>query len=161
VGVVAVVLLVALLTVTSTPRPAPPALARYGSGIGMDALNNTHIGGPEAITSSYRFRAATPAALDSIRFYITDGVGYAGGNGGTMEISVQPDDDSSVHAPSGVILASTSIRPGNPISIGPFPQITFATPPELIAARLYHIVFKNTDPSPGVNYIFLNGVYMY
>jgi len=162
-------LLAGLMTMTSTPTeiatptPAPSSSASdgYGSGIGMDALNNTQIGGPEAITSSYRFRAAASAALDSIRVYITDGVGYASGDGGTLEISVQPDDDSSVHAPSGAILASTSIRPGNPISIGPLPLVTFATPPALTAGRLYHIVFRNTDPSPSINYISLDGIYMF
>jgi hypothetical protein len=127
----------------------------------MDALNNTQIGGSDAITSSYRFRAATSAALASIRTYLTDGVGYAGGNGGTLEISVQPDDGSAAHAPSGTILASRVIRPGNPISIGPMPLIGFGTPPPLTAGRLYHIVFRNTDPSPSSNYISLDGVYMF
>lgn len=170
-AVVGFALLFGVLTATPTPTspatPAPTSASSsvasggYGSGIGMDALNNTHIGGAEAITSSYRFRAATSAALDSIRLYITDGVGYAGGNGGTMEISVQPEDGSAVHAPAGTILASTSIRPGNPISIGPLPMITFAQPPALTAGRLYHIVFRNTDPSPSVNYISLDGAYMF
>jgi hypothetical protein len=168
-AVVAFALLWALLAATATPTPTgtsiavstSPASGGYGSGIAMDALNNTPIGGPDAITSSNRFRADTSSALDSIRTYITDGVGYAGGDGGTMEITIQPDDDSSIHAPSGRTLASTSIRPGNPISIGPLPSITFATPAITTAGRLYHVVFRNTDPMPTINYISLDGIYMY
>jgi hypothetical protein len=161
--VVAATLLWASLAATSKSAPTSVSVATgfYGPGIGMDALNNTQIGGPSAITSSYRFRSATSAALNSIRLYITDGVGYAGGDGGTMEISVQADDNSRVHAPSGTIIASTFIRPGNPISIGPLPLISFPSPAILVAGRLYHIVFRNTDQSPSVNYISLDGIYMY
>jgi hypothetical protein len=159
----AVVVIVPLGIVTAArPGPTPAVISGlYGPGIGMDALNNTPVGGPEATTTSYRFRAATSAALSSIRLYITDGAGYSSGDGGELEISVEPDDRSATHAPSGTTLASTTIRPGNPISIGELPLVTFPVPPILTSGLLYHIVFQNLDPSPQTNYVSLNGIYMY
>lgn len=160
---------VAPIATPASPRPGATSASAgilgqndgYGTGIGMDALNNTHIGGPDSITSSYRFRATTTSGLVSIRLYITDGTGYADGDGGTMDISVQPDDATTAHAPSGEVLASTSIRPGNPIAIGQLPLVMFPTPPVLTAGQLYHVVFRNTDASPTLNFVSLDGIYMF
>jgi hypothetical protein len=141
---------------TSTKRP-------YGAGIGSDSLANTQVGGKSCgcanSRTSYRFRATTSARLTSARFYVQDGSGYAGGNGGTLSISVQTDDGTANHAPSGTVLASTTIRPGNPVSIGYLPMVSFASPAALTAGRLYHLVFRNTDPSPTVNYVSVNALW--
>jgi hypothetical protein len=143
--------------------PSGVATSPYGPGIGADSLANTQIGGTlcRCATSqtSYRFRATTTAALTSIRIYLVDGSGYSGGSGGRIRISINPDDGSTTHAPSATILASTTISPGNPVRIGYLPLVTFATPAKLTAGRLYHVVFRNVDPSPTVNYISVDGLW--
>ncbi|HLO36555.1 MAG TPA: hypothetical protein VK194_10750 [Candidatus Deferrimicrobium sp.] len=109
--------------------------------------------------TSYRFEATTSSALSSIRIYVVDGSGYAGGTGGTLSISIQTDDGTSGHRPSGTVLASTTIRPGNPINIGYLPLVTFAAPASLTAGTLYHVVFRNVDPSPTTNYVSVNSLW--
>ena len=163
-------------TPTATPTPAPTqnptpppvnpgSSDLYGMGISANSLGNTQVGGTSCgcsnNASSYRFRATTTSKLNTIRIYLIDGSGYAGGNGGTMSISVQTDDGSALHGPSGTVLTSTSIRPGNPIAVGYLPLITFPAPASLTAGQLYHIVFKNTDSSPTVNYVSLDGLFTY
>lgn len=131
----------------------------YGSGIGMDSLNNTTIG-PYGSVSSYRFRATTTSLLNSIRIYIVGkAAGYASGTGGTLEVSVQTDDATSNHGPSGTVISSVSIP--NASSLDGLPLITFPAPATLNAGQLYHIVFRNTDPSPSTNFVSLDGIFMY
>ena len=124
----------------------------------MDSLNNTPVGGPDGISTSYRFRASTSSALKSIRIYImgADHSGYGAGTGGTWEITVQTDDGTSRHAPSGTILATTEFKPKTGL-----PLVTWSDPASLVAGRLYHVVFRNVDPNPAANYASVNGVFMY
>ena len=140
-----------------TAPPAPPTGGSfYGPGIAADGLANTQVGGTSCgcanLMSSYRFRAGQTADLSSIHIYIIGlgHSGYAAGNGGKMNISIQKDDGSSNHHPSGTALASTTVS-GN--GLGAFPTIDFAAPASLTAGQLYHVVFKNTDPSPTVNFV--------
>jgi hypothetical protein len=148
---------------SSTPTTTSTSTSRYGPGIGADSLANTQVGGTLCrcanSQTSYRFRATTSAALTSVRIYLVDGSGYAGGTGGKLRISVQPDDGSSAHAPAATILAATTISPGNPIRIGYLPLVTFGSPARLTAGRLYHLVFRNVDPSPTVNYVSVDGLW--
>jgi hypothetical protein len=109
--------------------------------------------------TSYRFRATTSSSLTSVRIYIVDGDGYAGGNGGKIRVSIQPDNGSSNHAPASTILASAYFSPGNPVRIGYLPMISFSSPARLTAGRLYHVVFRNVDPSPRTNYISVDGLW--
>jgi hypothetical protein len=146
----------------TTSTPTSPS-GSYGPGIGADSLANTQVGGPLCrctnSQTSYRFRATTSSALSSIRIYLIDGSGYSGGTGGTMSISIQSDDGTTSHRPSGKVLASTTIRPGNPISIGHLPLITFGSPASLTSGTLYHVVFRNADPSPTTNYVSVNSLW--
>ena len=146
-----------------TMAPGAPSGPGYGSGIGADSLANTQIGGSlcecSNNASSYRFRATTTSKLDTIRIYLIDGSGYAGGTGGTLSITVQTDDGSALHAPSGTVLASTSYKPGNP---GPnFPAISWSSPASLTAGQLYHIVFKNIDAHPTANFVSIDSLFSY
>lgn len=135
----------------------------YGPGIGADSLANTQVGGSGCrcsnSTTSYRFRAMTSSSLTSVRIYLMSGSGYSDGSGGTLSISVQTDNGSASHAPSGTVLASTTIGPGNPISIGYLPLVSFSSPARLTAGRLYHLVFRNVDPSPTVNFVSVNALF--
>jgi hypothetical protein len=85
--------------------------------------------------------------------------GYSGGTGGTLSVSVQTDDGSATHAPSGTILATTTVRPGNPVSIGYLPLLSFSSPAQLNAGQLYHLVFRNTDASPTTNFVSVNALF--
>ena len=144
-------------------NPVPPGGPGYGAGIGADSLANTQIGGSLCQctnnATSYRFRATQSSSLKSIMIYAVYGSGYSGGTGGTISVSVQTDDGSASHAPTGTVLASASLKTGNP---GPsFPVITFSSPASLSAGQLYHIVFKNADSHPTSNFISVNSLYSY
>jgi len=124
----------------------------------MDSLNNTQIGGPKNLSASYRFRAATSSTLSSIRVYVIgpSHSGYGAGTGGTWQITVQPDDGSATHAPSGTVLATTTFQP-----VDDFPVISWSSPASLTAGQLYHVVFRNVDANPAANYASLDGVFTY
>jgi hypothetical protein len=167
-----IVVLVALLGLGSgdaTPTPVPPVppvttapvtTGLYGPGINADNLNNSPIGGPQNQQTAYRFRATETSALQGIRIYVIDSThpGYGGGTGGTMRITVQTDDGTANHLPSGTILATTDVvRPVD----GAGNVYSFASPPQLVAGQLYHILFRNVDPSPTVNFVSVDGLYVY
>jgi hypothetical protein len=130
----------------------------YGSGIGMDSLNNTQIGGPYNQSSSYRFRATTSSSIKQFHIYTVGAThaGYGAGTGGTFEATLQSDDGNSNHAPNGISQAKTTFNPGDGLI-----TVTFPTPPSVIAGNLYHIVFRNIDPNPTANYASLDGIFMY
>ena len=111
---------------------------------------------------SYRFRATESSALQDIAVYILDQrhPGYGGGTGGSLRIQVRSDDGTAEHAPSGTVLATVNVAdPGD----GPGAQNVYAfpSPATLVAGRLYHIVFTNTDPNPTVNYVSLDGLFVF
>ena len=130
----------------------------YGPGIRMDGLNNTQVGGPNNVSTSYRFRATTSSALNSVRVYVIGPTyaGYGAGTGGTWQVTVQTDDGTGTHAPSGTVLATTTFQPGDV-----FPVIFWSSPATLASGRLYHVVFKNVDPNSTANFASVNGVFMY
>jgi len=141
---------------TPTPQPGIPGV--YGPAIGMDSLNNTRVGGPEAISTSYRFRASTSSKLNSIRIYVVGPThaGYGAGTGGTWQVSVRADDGTPNHAPSDTVLATTTFKP-----VDGLPVISWSSPASLTFGQLYHIVFENIDPNPETNYASVDGVFMY
>jgi hypothetical protein len=162
---VVVVVAFALLAVGSTGNPGhtavpdgPAVSGLYGPGIGMDSLNNTIVGGPDGTMASYRFRASTSAGLSSIRVYVMGPThaGYGAGTGGTWEVTVQPDDGTSRHGPTGTVLATASLQPTEV-----FPVVSWSSPPSLVAGQLYHVVFTNVDPDPAANYASVNGIFTY
>lgn len=137
----------------------PRTSAVYGSGIGFDTLANTQIGGTSCgcpnLESSFRFRAGHSSTLASIRIYlITDREGYSAGSGGTVVIRVEEDDGTPQHRPSGRMIAS-AIAP-----LETFPIVSFADPASLQAGSLYHIVFRNADRQPTVNFVSVNSLFV-
>lgn len=141
------------------PRPPAPALPTpYGSAIGADSLANTQIGGTSCgcpnLTSSFRFRVKGSARLTNIRMYlIIDREGYSGGTGGSVAVSIREDDGSASHRPVADAMTTATVP------MDPFPLVSFGEPPALVGGRLYHIVFRNTDPSPTANFVSLNSLY--
>jgi hypothetical protein len=154
----------ATVTITTPPPPPSSGTMVYGGGIGGNSLANTQVGGTDCgcgglgARSAYRFRAAVSSTLPSIRIFFQDGTGYSGGNGGQIRVELQTDDGTSSHRPSGSVLASATVAPGNPVA-NHWPVITFNSTPQLTAGQLYHVVFTNVDASPTTNFMSVNGVY--
>lgn len=147
---------------TSPIAPPPLVSGVYGQAMGWDSLNNSIIGdhGGHVTRASYRFRAEQSSALSSIRVYIigaASGAGYGGGDNGIFTVTVQTDDGSADHHPSGTVLATVVVDPVN----DGFQTYTFSSPATLTAGTLYHIVFTNTDATPAVNYASVDGGYMW
>jgi hypothetical protein len=148
-------------TATVTAGAAVP-IGVYGTGIGVDSLANTRIGGPTGSVASVRFRARHTGTITGIRAYFiwdtspSDNGGYSGGTGGTLKCAVQTDDGTSNHFPSGTTLGYGL----HPSPIGNlFPVVTFTTPVSVTAGTLYHLVYTNVDPTPSVNYASVNCVH--
>jgi hypothetical protein len=92
--------------------------------------------------------------------YVIDATypGYAAGTGGTMRITVQPDDGTAAHRPSGSVLATTDVV--HPVA-GAGNRYAFPSPAALTQGQLYHVVFTNVDPDPSANYVSLDGLFVY
>lgn len=135
----------------------------YGSGLGSDSLANTTVG-PSANIVSYRFRAKHSGVVQQARIYlIPDHTGYAGGTAGTTQVTIVTDDGTAAHNPSSNVLATYVMQ--NVLSL-PSPDryfylMMFSSPPTLTAGQLYHMVFKNIDASPTVNYLSVDALYEY
>ncbi len=132
----------------------------YGPGLSADALSNTRIGGPWSFIASYGFRATHSGTLAAIQPYViwsASNSGYNGGTGGSLLFRIQTDDGTTDHHPSGQTLASYLHT--DPMSKSNFPVLTFATPPQLMAGELYHIVITNPDPDPVTNFVSVNSLW--
>lgn len=133
----------------------------YGAGRGGDSLANCVVG-PYGDVVAYRFVAEHSGPITQIRFYIiSNKTGYAGGNAGTLRISIESDDGTSAHNPSGTVLATTTLEHPVPANgaAGYFPLITFPTPANVTAGNIYHVVFTNVDPAPSVNFLSMDELY--
>jgi putative Ig domain-containing protein len=141
--------------------PGAPPSAFYGPGIGSDALGNTPLG-PNQQKLSYRFRAKETGNINDVRIYlIMDHPGYSAGTGGNVLVSLETDDGTAAHNPSGTKLSSKLIPA--PFAVAAparyFPLLSFSPAPRVIGGELYHVVFENTDASPTVNYVSVNSLY--
>ena len=133
----------------------------YGTGRGGDSLANCQVG-PNGFVISYRFVAQHAGSISKVRFYIIpDKAGYAGGNAGKLQVSIESDDGTSAHNPSGRALATAVIQ--NPLaatgSARYFPLVTFPSPANISAGAIYHVVFTNVDSSPTVNFLSVDEMY--
>lgn len=133
----------------------------YGAGRGADSLANCVVG-PAGDVIAYRFVAEHNGPLSRVRFYIIpDKAGYAGGTAGQLKVSIETDDGTTAHNPSGRVLASAEIA--NPLAVTGwqryFPLVTFSTPPSLTAGDFYHVVFTNINASPSINFFSVDELY--
>ena len=154
-----------LVTATNLQLDSPEFARLYGPGVfTQNALANTVIGNYRNQTSivSNRFRATVNGTLDRVRLYWQSGLGYAGGTGGVIRISLYPDDGSAQHLPDLKATPMSSgtyvpgLRPGdNPKSM--FPEIRMDKKSQpMVAGRIYHLVMENTDPAAHENFISSN-----
>src|SRR6202049_629402 len=82
----------------------------YGAGLGADGLANTRLG-PDGLMVSYRFLAKHTGVLEQIRIYlIPDHAGYAAGTGGTIRVTLHPDDGTSSHHPRSPLLCTSGVH---------------------------------------------------
>jgi hypothetical protein len=150
---------------TPTPAPAPTPVTPpsteigfYGVGVGMDTLANTTIGGPgHPLKSFMRFRSPYSSALQGFRVYFLSAsspAGYGGGTGGTKRFTIQTDDGSASHSPSGTVIATQNVGASTQ-STANYP-VAFSSPPTLVAGQIYHLVVENTDSNPDANYFALD-----
>jgi hypothetical protein len=141
-------------------RATSPFTLGTGSLVQADALGNTVIGGDDRTSLSFRFKATWTGTVKSVRFYVIKNVngrsGYSSGSMGTLRVALETDSGGGRHVPSGKRLASTSFRPADR---GFFPEVGFSKPPHVVAGRMYHVVFSNTDPDPARNYASINALY--
>jgi hypothetical protein len=147
----------------SPPPPPPPTSTStdYGPGIGADSLGNTTIG-PNQNKLSYRMRVQHTGYISSVQPYlIMDHTGYWGGTSGQILVSIQTDDGSSSHNPSGQKLTSALLV--NPDAVPTptryFPTFSFSGHAAVTAGEIYHVVFENPDPNPDVNYVSVDALY--
>ena len=146
---------------TPEPTPDPPSgvTGIYGSAVGMDSKNNLYIGAGANQKVSHRFRAGTSANLKTIAFNQRGGPNYSGGNGGSIEVSIQTNDNGK---PSGNVLSSFAFNPGNPAGHWENREVlTFPDPASLNQGQIYHVVFRNVGGSPISNFISANEVFEY
>jgi hypothetical protein len=146
---------------SSPATPPSSSSSFYGPGLGSDGLANTTVG-PYGNMVSYRFRAKNSGPLEQALIYlIPDHPGYAGGNAGTTQITLNTDDGTASHNPSSTVLASYVMA--NVLSLASparyFYTVKFAVPPTLTSGQIYHMVFKSIDASPSVNFLSVDAMY--
>ena len=147
-------------TPAPTATPAPGATGIYGAAFNFDTKANLQVGWTDHAQVAHRFVASTTSALVSVRFQQRGGPIYSGGTGGTLRITVRPDDGAG--HPASTVLASATYAPGNP-SGGwtTYDAVTFGSPATLSKGTRYYIVFEDVDANPVANYISVNELFVY
>lgn len=135
---------------------------RSGSLVAADTLSNTTIGGPHATVLAFRFRARWTGPVRGVRFHIilntAERRGYSGGTGGLLRVALARDSGGQRHVPVSRALGATVIRPSRR---NLWPLVRFAKPPQVVAGRLYHVVFTNIAADPRRDYPSINALLSY
>ena len=76
-------------------------------------------------------------------------------------VTINTEDGTPAHNPSSTVLASYMMSGvlSLPSPARYFYTLKFSNPPTLSAGQVYHMVFKNTDPSPGTNFLSVDALY--
>lgn len=137
------------------------------SVVGMTSLSNVPL---RTNRAAYRFTADQSGEVDSIRLYYivnTSKSGYANGTGGTVGMTVAPDDGNGLPDESrlfpgraeaafglngGAIVGDRSEYVRDTL----FRRWEFSEPVPVEAGQDYHIIFQNLDPDPTNNYVSLD-----
>lgn len=153
---IAITMLLIAAVAAAAQAPAPPAIYGTGWQAFSQGLENLEIGkGGRQL--DIRFRAENNAALQSAVVFMKTGSGYSAGTGGLVRISLEADDGTPNHLPSGSELDFSQAAPGNPSS-PTFREFVFTNHVTLTAGNLYHLVFTNPDPAASSNYVSLNNL---
>ena len=134
---------------------------------GMTSLSNVPL---RTNRATYRFTADRTGEVDSVRLYYivnTSNTGYANGTGGTVGMTVAPDDgtglpdeanlfpgraEASFGLSGGAIVGDRSTYVRDTL----FGRWMFSEPIPVEAGKEYHIIFQNLDPDPVNNYVSLD-----
>jgi uncharacterized protein YjdB len=142
-----------------------PSLAQtagyYGTNWGADGLANTIIGKYAGRQADYRFRSEYTGSVIQLRIYLVYASGYSGGTGGKLTISLETDDGTVNHLPSGTVL--TSVTDKYPMRYGGRgyqPLYIFQGPANLTQGKLYHLRITNSDSDPINNYVSINELWV-
>jgi hypothetical protein len=134
------------------------AQSYYGTYYAANSLSNIQVGKYPNQEVDIRFLAEHTGYVERIRLFIARGPGYSDGTGGQLKISLETDDGTILHRPSGNILASYLDL--NPLINGTHNVVyTFNNPAKLTAGKLYHIHFTNPDSNPMNNWVSINFIY--
>jgi len=163
-------------TKDSEPPPSSNALS-WGNPQIAWSLADTQIGGNSDLVVSHTVRFPFSGELTSVRPFMVFVVGTEGsedyyhkGDGGTFQITLETDDGSINHLPSGNALAVTNNVIGIPAMYdgsGPadaivggdsgdddnFRNFKFRSPAQVKAGELYHLVFRNTTIDPRAHFV--------
>ncbi len=134
---------------------------------GMTSLSNVPL---RTNRAAYRFTADRTGEVDSVRLYYivnTSKSGYANGTGGTVGMTVAPDDGTGLPDETGLFpgRAEASFGLDGGAIIGDrseyvrdtlFGRWMFSEPIPVEAGKDYHIIFQNLDPDPTNNYVSLD-----
>lgn len=137
------------------------AFGVYGPAFNMDTKDNLQVGTSSNYKWSYRFTATQSSAANSVTWIVRRGVGYHAGTGGQFRISIQSDDGTGNHYPSGTMLGQKTYSPGATPTSSWYVRTTFTSAPTLVAGTIYHVVFENIDANPTANYCSVNNTYMW
>lgn len=147
------------------PMHSPEAARLYGPGAWiMDGLWNIDVKRDASTDrlAGIRFRAPFDGNLASIKLYWSDGAGYAGGDGGDIQIELRADDGSPRHlpdwklAPIGTgrrvptVMSMNGGVYGTPSNRFVPDKLTTTAP--LKAGQLYHLIAFNTASDPITNW---------
>jgi hypothetical protein len=148
------------LLLVATVRGRPPSASIYGSAFKARANGEVDIKAGTTGQAGYaiRFRAAYTSTLVSARFYLQgpSTPGYGAGTGGTARFTVETDDGTASHLPTGTVLATQDyVHPDTNVGW----LTTWSSPASLTAGTLYHIVVRNMDADPPTNWFSINCIY--
>jgi hypothetical protein len=167
-GLLLNIMLFIVVAYSSQSVALPISTNYYGTGLALNSLANYPIGTNYRREVSIRFKSENSGRLTSIQpFWIyKNSRGYHQGSGGSIRITLRPDDGTWRHLPSSRSLGSFVFYPNLPRSRPTskdirFKPISFPGAPYLEKGKIYHLHFQNVDRSPSSNWISLNSLYHY
>ena len=127
----------------------------YGLPFSSDAFHPVRIS--SSAETSMRFRPERSGNVSRLtfnnRYNRGTQTGYSSGNGGLVHVELRTDDGTSRHWPTNTVLGKTNSYVPTSIS-AQFATLTFASPVQVEAGKLYHMVFIQGAS----NYFSINGM---
>ncbi len=138
------------------------------SVVGMSSLSNVRL---RTNRAAYRFTADRTGEIESMRLYFivnTSRSGYAAGTGGTINVTVAPENSEGMpdedrllpgrfEATFGLVNGAFSGEDrGQFIKDSLLGGWQFSEPLSVEAGESYFIIFENADPSPANNFVSLD-----
>jgi chitodextrinase len=155
----AAVLITGIFLVADRAEAASGFGTFYGSIAGNDLANLDFRGNR---WEDIRFRAQYSGTVTDFRVWlIAEGAGYCGGVGSTLEVTMQTDDGTSNHWPSGTVIGgpftiADGCSPANTSSSEMRLRPWATNQPTLTAGNLYHFVWKAINANSNTDFSSLD-----